>query len=163
MALELYTRSLFFNAPVEKFDESMLTHFRKEKKLREIVYEGHTIYPPLSALGQVKSPQRYTFQFEKHELIGPDLVEGEIEVTIRKIKRKRIYFPHMKLNFKNEKDAQRACDSVTKNLNDNSISSETNEIGVIDFVDKDYVINLYCHKGNFIGNNYCLILSLFRN
>ena len=162
MTLELYTKALFFSAPIEKFDKSLLNYFRQEKKLNELVYEGQTIYPPLSVLGQDKYPRWHTFQFKTHEQIKFDFSKGEIEVTIRKERRKKIYSPSLKFIFSNEKDVQKAYNTMIKDFNKISSKSNMDEIGAVEFTGKEYLVSLYCHKGNVVANHYDLLLSLFR-
>ena len=148
MILELYTKKLFFNAPIENFDKSLLVFLEKERKLNKVVYEGYTIYPPLSALGQEKS-ERHIFQFESHPEITFKFRKGEIELSSYKNNRKKVYAPVLKLIFDKKGKAKKANEVLIKEFEKRGIKNN-NGIKDPEFKEGEYQVNLYYGKGDIL-------------
>ena len=160
MTLELYTKKLFFDAPIEKFDKSLLTFFKNEKKLNEVIYEGYTLYPPLSALEQSKS-EWHIFQFKNHPHIDFGFKDGEIELKVHRQTRKKIYIPVMKFSFGKEEEVQAAFQSLINNFEGTS-KKNSGKSRIAEFQGKEYQVNLSYGKGDVLIDGYVLLLFLTR-
>jgi hypothetical protein len=156
MTFDLYTKKLFFNAPIENFNKSLLIFLNKERRLNKVVYEGDTIYPPLSALEQEKS-ERHIFKFESHPEIAFKFREGEIELTSYKDNRKKIYVPVLKLIFDKNVEAKRGHEVLIKEFEKRRVKRGIKDSG---FKGEKYQINLYCGKGDVLVNGYVLLVLI---
>ena len=165
MNFETYTRQLFFNANITKNDSSLLVYYKRLDNLKEIKYDGFTIYPPLSALGLEELPKTYTFQFKSHPKILFDFREGEL--ILDRTNKGPKYFPVLKINFDTKEQAEKAFQTLLNDFKGVATKKRIREKewgNIAEFTDDNSrsvkEIMIMYSKGDTLNKGYALLIML---
>ena len=166
MDFETYTKQLFLNADITKYDSSLLVYYKKHSNLKEVKYEGFTTYPPLSAFGQQEFSKKYIFQFKSHPKILFDFRDGELIVERRSWKGKQNYSPILKVSFDTKEQAEKAFQILINEFKEVTAKKRMREREgerIVEFTDGDGGVGkeiVVSYSGDaFLGYTLIIILA----